>query len=33
MASKEELTARFGPAVTRTARDISSRMGHRQAPQ
>jgi IclR family transcriptional regulator, pca regulon regulatory protein len=33
MASKEELTARFAPAVTRTARDISSRMGHRQAPQ
>jgi len=32
MASAEELTTRFGAAVTRTARDISSRMGHRQRP-
>ena len=30
MASAEELTTRFGAAVTRTARDISARMGHRQ---
>ena len=32
-SSKEELIARFGPAVTRTARDISLGMGHRQAPR
>jgi IclR family pca regulon transcriptional regulator len=29
MASADELTSRFGAAVTRTARDISLRMGHR----
>ena len=32
MASMEELIAHYGPAVSRTARDISLGMGHRVAP-
>ena len=32
MVSMDELIARFGPAVTRTARSISLGMGHRVAP-
>jgi IclR family pca regulon transcriptional regulator len=32
MASMDELIAHFGPAVSRTARDISLGMGHRLAP-
>jgi IclR family pca regulon transcriptional regulator len=32
MVSMDELIARFGPAVTRTARNISLGMGHRLAP-
>jgi IclR family pca regulon transcriptional regulator len=33
MVSMDELIARFGPAVTRAAHDISLSMGHRLAPQ
>ena len=32
MVAMDELIARYGPAVTRTARDISLGMGHRLAP-
>ncbi len=32
MASADELRTRYGAAVTRTARDVSSHMGHRQRP-
>ena len=32
MVAMDELIARFGPAVTRTARDISHGLGHRLAP-
>jgi len=32
MGSMDELIARFGPAVTKTASDISLGMGHRIAP-
>ena len=32
MGSMDELIARFGPAVTKTASDISLGMGHRLAP-
>ncbi len=32
MVSMDELIARYGPAVTRTAHDISLSMGHRLAP-
>jgi hypothetical protein len=32
MGSMDELIARLGPAVTKTASDISLGMGHRLAP-
>jgi IclR family pca regulon transcriptional regulator len=32
MVSRDELIARFGPAVLKTARDVSLGMGHRVAP-
>ena len=32
MVSMDALIARFGPAVTKTAHDISQSMGHRLAP-
>ena len=32
MVSMDELIARFGPAVTQSAHDISLSMGHMQAP-
>jgi len=32
MASADELRTRYGAAVTQTARDVSSHMGHRQRP-
>ena len=32
MVAMDELIERYGPAVTRTARDISLGMGHRLAP-